>query len=213
MRAILKPSLLLLPLALALQTTAGAQRPATSVRLKPSTTVSSVRAKPPVLGLATAGGAACPPTHVCPPCEGAKRSVLPDGSVETSYVDGTVKVVHAGGQTLTTYADGASVEENSAATTWRDPKGKIVATRKKTSVMIQTTLANLPNPPTPFSDLGRWLGRLNGDLEAALRAQMANDPEGIKNLKRYFATTERGSGIYQQIDSRTRMLKELSAAP
>lgn len=173
----------------------------------------SIAARPQVRGLAGAGGATCPPAHPCPPCEGAKRRLLPDGGIETRYTDGTVKLVRPqGGGTLTTYADGSSVEETRAGTTWRDAAGKVVSFRQMLGIFAQVPYATPPDPPDADSMLARWLARHDEDLLAALRTALAGADGGAESLDRYLARErEQGLGLYGQIAARTELLEKLLA--
>ncbi|HVT17014.1 MAG TPA: T-complex 10 C-terminal domain-containing protein [Thermoanaerobaculia bacterium] len=151
-----------------------------------------------------------PPVHACPPCEGAKRHVLPDGTVETFYTDGTVKRVRPDGTSLVRYADGTSEEHTQSATIYRDRDGNVVSQKSHQIMFMEVQSADPPDPPPFGSQLARWLVRHNADVLAALSAVLANEQGGPESLRQYLAG-ENGLDLYAQIARRTALLDRLLA--
>ena len=152
-----------------------------------------------------------PPAAVvrpCPPAEVASRRVLPDDGVETTYVDGTVKVVHPDGRSLTTYPDGTSEEDTGARIIWRDKDGNVISSTPVMRTYAHVPRATPPDPPASGSTLDVWLARHNQNLLSALRALLANEAGGPESLNGYLAR-EQGMGLYDQIASRTELLERI----
>jgi|HubBroStandDraft_3_1064219.scaffolds.fasta_scaffold05225_5 hypothetical protein len=179
-------------------------RPEASTKVTPSTAAVSVARAVPAPSVCPSP----PPVHPCPPCEGAKRRVLADGTVETSYTDGTVKRMTPGGTTLIRYADGTSEERSKAGTVYRDRVGNVVSRQSNQIMYMEVPSADPPDPPTSGSQLARWLARHNADVLAALSALLANEPGGPESLQQYLAG-EADLGLYAQIAHRTALLDRL----
>jgi hypothetical protein len=103
------------------------------------------------------------------------RTILPDGSVELRYPDGTIRHRFAGGETVTR------------------PDGT-------TSTMLFQN-AQPPTPPTAPPDAGHanWLDAENARLLDIMRTLVGNDEASIQN----YLEREGGHTVYEQIEART----------
>ena len=104
------------------------------------------------------------------------RKILPDGSVELHYPDGTIRHRFAGGETVT------------------KPDGT-------TSTMLFQN-AQPPTPPTapPDANHAQWLDAENARLLDIMRTLVGNDEASIQN---YLEREGSGRTVYEQIEART----------
>jgi hypothetical protein len=104
------------------------------------------------------------------------RKILPDGSVELRYPDGTVRHRFGGGETVTR------------------PDGT-------TSTMLFQN-AQPPTPPTAPPDAGHadWLEAENSRLLDIMRTLVGNDETSVQN---YLEREGPGRTVYEQIEART----------
>jgi hypothetical protein len=144
-------------------------------------------ALPPVLQLARIPRPALQPRPqlevlgTAPPGGGGQtgavsRTILPDGSVELRYPDGTIRHRFAGGETVTR-PDGTS-----------------------STMLFQN--AQPPTPPTAPPDAGHanWLDAENARLLDIMRTLVGNDETSIQN---YLEREGAGRTVYEQIEART----------
>lgn len=103
------------------------------------------------------------------------RTILPDGSVELRYPDGTIRKLFAGGQTITR-PDGTS------------------------STMLYQN-AQPPTPPTapPDASHASWLDAEDQRLLDIMRSLVGNDEPSIQN----YLEREGDLSVYQRIEART----------
>ncbi len=103
------------------------------------------------------------------------RTILPDGSVELRYPDGTIRKLFAGGQTITR-PDGTS------------------------STMLYQN-AQPPTPPTapPDASHANWLDAEDQRLLDIMRTLVGNDEPSIQN----YLEREGDLSVYQRIEART----------
>jgi hypothetical protein len=116
------------------------------------------------------------PPLVSPGDPGAvSRKVLPDGSVELRYSDGTIRRLFAGGQEITR------------------PDGT-------TSTMLYQN-AQPPTPPTapPDPTHASWLEAQNERLLGVIRTLVGNDEPSVQN----YLEREGDRTVYQRIEART----------
>jgi hypothetical protein len=143
---------------------------------------------PPVLHLARLQArpalAQVPQLEVVPPAQpgsvdqagAVTRKILPDGSVELHYPDGTIRHRFAGGETVTR------------------PDGT-------TSTMLFQN-AQPPTPPTapPDASHANWLEAENARLLDIMRTLVGNDEASIQH---YLEREGSGHTVYEQIEGRT----------
>jgi hypothetical protein len=105
------------------------------------------------------------------------RKILPDGSVELHYPDGTIRHRFGGGETVTR-PDGTS-----------------------STMLFQN--AQPPTPPTapPDASHANWLDAENARLLDIMRTLVGNDEASIQN---YLEREGTGRTVYEQIEGRTR---------
>jgi hypothetical protein len=103
------------------------------------------------------------------------RKILPDGTVELHYPDGTIRHRFAGGETVTR-PDGTS-----------------------STMLFQN--AQPPTPPTapPDTSHANWLDAENARLLDIMRTLVGNDEASIQN----YLEREGGHTVYEQIEART----------
>jgi hypothetical protein len=122
-----------------------------------------------------------PPQELTPPGEAGQtgapeRRILPDGSIELHYPDGTIRKLFGGGETITR------------------PDGTV-------STMLYQN-AQPPTPPTapPDSTHAKWLDAENERLLGIMRTLVGNDEPSIQN---YLEREGSDRTVYEQIDART----------
>jgi hypothetical protein len=119
-----------------------------------------------------------PPQLLSPPDQqgAVERRILPDGSVELHYPDGTIRKLFGGGETITR-PDGTS------------------------STMLYQH-AQPPTPPTapPDSAHASWLETENARLLDIMRTLVGNDEPSIQN---YLEREGADRTVYERIDART----------
>jgi hypothetical protein len=122
-----------------------------------------------------------PPQVLTPPDEvgqagAVERRILPDGSVELHYPDGTVRYLFGGGETIT-HPDGTG-----------------------TTMLYQH--AQPPTPPTapPDSAHANWLAAKSELLLGIMRTLVGNDEPSIQS---YLEREGADRTVYERIDART----------
>ena len=107
-----------------------------------------------------------------------ERRILPDGSVELRYPDGTVRELFGGGERVTR------------------PDGT------ESTMLFQN--AQPPTPPAapPDSAHAGWLGANSEHLLDIMRILVGNDEQSIQN----YLDREGDGTVYQQIDARTQAI-------
>jgi hypothetical protein len=120
------------------------------------------------------------------PSTAGQRTILPDGSVEITYADGTKKIFGKGGVTTIT------------------PDGK----QSYHPVGFMEIAAQPPTPPsTPDSETSKWAELEASELLRLIKTLVSNDQASIDNL----LAKETQMAWYQKIDNRTRFVQALAA--
>ena len=122
-----------------------------------------------------------PPQELTPPGESEQtgavdRRILPDGSVELHYPDGTIRKLFGGGETITR-PDGTS-----------------------STMLYQNAQPATPPTAPPDSTHANWLDAENERLLDIMRALVGNDEPSIQN---YLEHEGADRTVYEQIDART----------
>lgn len=119
------------------------------------------------------------------PTSGGQRTILPDGSVEITYADGTKKIYSENGVTTIT-PDGKS--------TYRAYSRFELA-------------AQAPTPPSvPDAETKKWADQEASTLLTLIGALVAHDKTSLDNL----VAKEAQMAWYERIDNRTRILQSLT---
>ena len=112
----------------------------------------------------------------------SQRSILPDGTVEIRYPDGTIKRLSTGGITIIS------------------PNGQ---TKKYYYYQVQPdTPPSLPSDAQTFT----WLEAHNENLLVIIRSLVSNDQTAIDNYLQYEGTS---SNLYEKINKRTQTIDYL----
>jgi hypothetical protein len=140
----------------------------------------------PGLSLQEAGRAVLeqgrPPPGLEPPGESApagavERRILPDGSVQLRYPDGTVRTLFGGGETITR-PDGTS-----------------------STLLYQNAQPATPPTAPPDAAHAGWLDAENARLLDIMRTLVGDDEQSIQN---YLTREGTERTVYEQIDARTK---------
>jgi hypothetical protein len=122
-----------------------------------------------------------PPQQLTPPGESEQdgavdRRILPDGSVELHYPDGTIRKLFGGGETITR------------------PDGTV------STMLYQNAQPATPPTAPPDSAHANWLDAENERLLGIMRTLVGNDEPSIQN---YLEREGADRTVYERIDART----------